>query len=416
MATSQPHAQRRHHLVIVGAGPAGLMAAERLATAGQRVTLFEAMPNVGRKFLLAGRGGLNQTHSEPTDRFATRNGQSAPFVSPWLDGFDAAAAVAWAEGLGQATFIGSSGRVFPKAMKASPLLRAWLARLHGLGVTLQTRARLVGFDGRLPQIQTENGQVTTVECDAAILALGGASWPKLGSDGAWTALLAKKGVDLAPLQPSNCGVQVPWSDHLRHHHAGAVLKAVQVTCGGVSARGDVIITANGLEGGPIYALIPHVRAALAQPHAALTLDLRPDAQARAIGERLVKSKPGQSVSTALRTHARLSPAAIVLLREFGRTRLPDSAMGLARLIKAVSVPVTGLADLDRAISSAGGITRGGVDDNLMLTALPGVFVAGEMLDWDAPTGGYLLQACLASGVYVAAGAQAWLRGPGDALC
>jgi uncharacterized flavoprotein (TIGR03862 family) len=386
------------------------MAAETLAALGHKVTIYDAMASVGRKFLLAGRGGLNLTHSEPISAFTTRYGESQTWMEAVLAGLSPDDLQAWAQGLDQELFVGSSGRVFPKAMKASPLLRAWLTRLRDLGVAFVLGAKWQGWDDDSALVFARNdGSTLLVTPDASLLALGGASWARLGSDGAWADLLAAKGVSITPLTSSNCGVLASWSELMRGRFAGTPLKAVSVTCGEVSARGDIMLTKSGLEGGAIYALSPAIRDALAHGEASLTLDMRPDQEVRTIAERLVKAKAGQSISSALKAQARLSPAATGLMREVTGNKLPATAMGLARLIKALPVPITGLAPIDRAISTAGGIARTALDKNLMLKALPGVFAAGEMLDWDAPTGGYLLQACFASGKHAALGLDAYLN-------
>jgi uncharacterized flavoprotein (TIGR03862 family) len=405
-------ADRSSQIAIIGGGPAGLMAAETLAALGHKVTVYDGMASVGRKFLLAGRGGLNLTHSEDFDAFVGRYGEAKRWMGELIDSFKPDDLRAWAEGLGQELFVGSSGRVFPKAMKASPLLRAWLAKLNQLGVTFVLGAKWQGWDadGALMFNRTD-GASLTVKPDATVLALGGASWAKLGSDGAWVTALADKGVTIAPLQASNCGVEVAWSPHLAERFAGTPLKAVAITCGDMVSRGDIVLTAKGLEGGAIYALSPALRAGLGAGACNITIDLRPDIDAHALAQKLVKSKAGQSLSSALKGQARLSPAAIGLMREACDNSLPTTAMGLARLIKAVTLSVTALAPIDRAISSAGGIVREAVDDNLMVKALPGVFAAGEMLDWEGPTGGYLLQACFASGKHAALGIDAFLKNP-----
>jgi uncharacterized flavoprotein (TIGR03862 family) len=397
-------------IAIIGGGPAGLIAAETLATLGHRVTIYERMASLGRKFLLAGRGGLNLTHSEDMAAFTRRYGHSESWMKAILAGLSPDELRAWAEGLGQELFVGTSGRVFPKAMKASPLLRAWLARLAGLGVTVETGTKWLGFDadGALLFAST-NGTQTSVKADATLLALGGASWAKLGSDGGWVDILSQKGVDIEPLVASNSGVTVAWSDHIAERFAGTPLKAVALTCGAMISRGDIVLTKTGLEGGAVYALSPALRDALASGEAKITIDLRPDQDTRALAERLVKAKAGQSLSSALKAQARLSPAAIGLMREACGNQLPTTAMGLARLIKAVPVAITGLAPIDRAISTAGGIARGALTRDLMLKALPGTFAAGEMLDWDGPTGGYLLQACFASGKHAARGMDTYVR-------
>ena len=395
-------------IAIIGAGPAGLMAAERLITAGHRVTIYDRMPSPARKFLLAGRGGLNITHSEQLDHFLQRYGDAAEPVQRAISAFPPEAIIAWVHGLGQETFTGSSGRVFPKAMKASPLLRAWLLRLDRSGVKLKTRHTFEGFaEGGDLKISNPAGVLQTFSHDATILALGGASWPKLGSDGSWVAPLSKAGIDITPLTASNAGVIIPWSDHVRQRFAGTPLKRIAITVDGVTARGEAVITASGLEGGAIYALSRHIRHALASPAAFLTLDLRPDVTLPALAERLGGGAKKDSLSNHLRKSAGLTPAQSALLRENGAKTSRDPPE-LARAIKNVVLPLAGLHGLERAISTAGGIALSELDHNGMLTALPGVFAAGEMLDWDAPTGGYLLTACLATGAWAAGGVERWL--------
>ncbi|MCK0195516.1 TIGR03862 family flavoprotein [Ancylobacter sp. 6x-1] len=386
-------------VAVVGAGPAGLIAAETLAEAGCRVRIFERMVSPARKFLLAGRGGLNLTHSEPRETFLARYGAAEEWLAPLLDAFPPSRLRRFAEGLGEETFIGSSGRVFPKSFKASPLLRAWLRRLDGLGVTLETRRLWTGWDadGALTFADAES-----VPAQASLLALGGASWPRLGSDGGWVSLLAGRGVEIAPLVSANAGVRVAWSDILRERFAGHPLKRIAVCLGGVTVRGEAMITATGLEGGPIYALTAALRAALAAGEdATLTIDLRPDMAIEALSDRLAEARKGENQTNRLRKAAGLEPAAIGLLREAGPPT--PYAWDLAASVKRVKVKVEGISGLERAISSAGGIARGALDDGSMLRALPGVFAAGEMLDWEAPTGGYLLQASFATGYHAACG-------------
>jgi uncharacterized flavoprotein (TIGR03862 family) len=397
-------------IAIIGGGPAGLIAAETLAERGHKVTIYDAMPSLGRKFLLAGRGGLNLTHSEPLADFTHRYGDSESWMKAIIAGLTPDDLRAWAEGLGQELFVGTSGRVFPKAMKASPLLRAWLARLTQLGVQVETSTRWMGWDDQGALMFTRADQTYFSRKPAAtLLALGGASWAKLGSNGAWVDILKQKAIAIETLMPSNCGVTTNWTPMLQERFAGSPLKAVAVSCGDMRARGDIVITKSGLEGGAIYALSPAIRQALAAGNARLEIDLRPDQETRALAERLVKAKAGQSLSSTLKAQARLSPAAIGLMREGCANQLPNTAMGLARLMKAVPVTLTGLAPIDRAISTAGGIARGALTRDLMLKAMPGIFAAGEMLDWDGPTGGYLLQACFASGKHAAIGLDAYLR-------
>jgi len=397
-------------VIIIGAGPAGLFAAEYLAKAGQRVQVYDGMASVGRKFLLAGRGGLNLTHSEALAQFKPRYGASQDWAGPWLDAFTPDDLKAWAEDLGQPLFIGSSGRVFPRSLKASPLLRAWLRRLQDLGVTITTGARWTGFsESGAAQFSFRDGSSSEQVGAAILLALGGASWPKLGADGGWTSILDKVGVGITPLEASNVGVHSDWTETLKAGFGGAILKNVEVRLGEARARGDLVITDTGLEGGPIYALSSALREGLKLGSCQIQIDLRPDVETEALAQRLVKAKAGQSISTALKSHLKLAPPAIALMREATSNKLPATAMGLARLIKALPIDVTGLAGLERAISTAGGINQDSVDKQLMLTACPGVFVAGEMLNWDAPTGGYLLQACFSSAILAAKGIDVWVR-------
>ena len=399
-------------IAIVGAGPAGLMSADVLSAAGYQVTVFDRMPSVGRKLLMAGRGGLNLTHSEPLERFLTRYGSVSKPVTEAVEKFTPAELIDWCHGLGQETLIGSSGRVFPKCFKASPLLRAWLMRLDGAGVAFRLRRRWTGFDASGALTVTGPDDVSeTFAADAIILALGGASWPRLGSDGTWTQTVSALGIPVVPHQASNCGVRVAWTALMTSRHAGQPLKRIAVTIDGETRRGEAVITQDGLEGNVIYALSPTIRARLQNGGAAqLVIDLRPDETHDQIKARLSGFRGRQSMATFLRKALKFTPAAIALLHEAAQGPLPSDQMERARLIKAVPVRVDGLAGLDRAISTAGGVALDALDQNFMLRARPGVFVAGEMLDWDAPTGGYLLQACCATGVAAAHGAQAWLAG------
>jgi uncharacterized flavoprotein (TIGR03862 family) len=389
------------------------MAAEVLARGGASVTVYDRMPSVGRKFLLAGRGGLNLTHSEDIEWLLGRYGSAAPRLRAAVEAFPPSALRAWCEELGQPTFVGSSGRVFPKAMKASPLLRAWLARLAASGVTFRLRHLWTGWDeaGRL-RFATPEGSVA-IEADATVLALGGGSWPRLGSDGMWTAPLAQAGIAIAPLQPANCGVLVAWSDVFRERFAGQPLKRIEVSVGERKERGEAIVTAAGLEGGVIYALSAPVREGLtADGGETLSIDLRPDMTVADLQQRLAAPRAKQSLATFLRKAVHLSPVEVGLLHEAAMA-MPGklaalSTDSLAALIKAVPVRVTGLAPIARAISTAGGIAFDAIDDGFMLHGKPGVFVAGEMLDWEAPTGGYLLQASFATGSAAARGTLAWL--------
>ncbi len=378
------------------------MAADLLSAAGLSVTVYERMPQPGRKLLMAGRGGLNLTHSEPFERFIERYGEASSWLRPILEAFPPATLIAWAEGLGQPTFVGSSGRVFPKTLKASPLLRAWLARLTAQGVVMRTRREWRGWNDAGDLIFDAGDLVETAQADATILALGGASWPRLGSTGAWTTILAARGVAVAPLRPANCGFTVPWSETFKERFAGTPLKTTGFSFNGRSLRGEAVVTAYGLEGGAIYALSAPLRDAIDKAGSAiLHLDLSPDLSTSQLSAKLERPLRGQSVATFLRKAVGLAPVAINLLREAHGVALPTDPAVLAAAIKSVPIRLTGTQTLDRAISSAGGVALSAVDENLMLRSLPGVYVAGEMLDWEAPTGGYLLQATLATGVAAA---------------
>jgi uncharacterized flavoprotein (TIGR03862 family) len=405
------HAAARRTVAVIGGGPAGLMVAERLA-ADYDVTLFERMPGVGRKFLMAGRGGLNLTHGEAHGVFVARYREAAPRLAPMLEEFPPATLRDWCEGLGQPTFVGSSGRIFPVAMKASPLLRAWLRRLDALGVRFALGQTWRGWeaDGAL-RFCDQAGDIRIHRADATVLALGGASWPRLGADGGWVGILRAAGIAVADLAPSNCGIHVAWTPHLVAAFAGAPLKRIALSAGGERVRGEAVITARGLEGGAVYALSGPLRAALAaRGRASLEVDLRPDLETDALAAKLRAARRGaRSLASFLRSAASLPQAAIALLREVHGRALPEEPSRLAAAIKTVSLDVTGLAPIDRAISSAGGIAWDELDAQLMLSRLPGVFACGEMIDWDAPTGGYLLQACFATAHRAAAGTHGFLR-------
>jgi uncharacterized flavoprotein (TIGR03862 family) len=367
-----------------------LMAAEVLAAAGARVAVYDRMPSVARKFLMAGRGGLNLTHSEPMDRFAGRYGKRAAVLKPALDAFSPRDLRAWADGLGAETFVGTSGRVFPKAMKASPLLRAWLNRLEGLGVVFHMRHDWCGWDNGDLLFEGPDGAMR-VKADRTILALGGASWPRLGSDGGWVSLLAPKGVDIAPLKAANAGFSVGWTPHFAERFAGEPLKNIALTFEGKTVRGEAMLTRAGIEGGAVYALSGILRDAITRDgHADLVLDLRPDMNSGQVASKLGRASVKDSLSNRLRKALNLSPAAIGIVHE---TKAVD--------IKAVPVRLTAMQGLDRAISSAGGIRFEALTPGFELKALPGVHAIGEMLDWEAPTGGYLLQACFATAVAAA---------------
>lgn len=401
------HNQASKDVAIVGAGPAGLFAAGRIADAGHRVTVFDHMPSPARKFLMAGRGGLNLTHSEPLETFLSRYaGGAAKDVRDAVAAFPPAALMAWANMHGAKTFVGSSGRVFPKAMKASPLLRTWLRQLDERGVSFHFRHRWIGFADRGGlRFETPDGNGIEVHPDATLFALGGASWPRLGSDAAWVAPFAAAGVAITELAPANCGVTIPWSNHFKDTHAGAPLKRIAVTCAGISKRGEAIVTASGLEGGVVYALVPEIRKTLeANGTATITLDLKPDSTVGDLAARLARPSPGQSLSNRLRKATGLTPAALNLLRE--GPPLPSEPAALATRIKAVDLTVEALAGIARAISTAGGIAPAALTKDFELKARPGTFVAGEMLDWEAPTGGYLLQGVFAT---AEAAAQGLLR-------
>ncbi|MCG6207068.1 TIGR03862 family flavoprotein [Rhodopseudomonas sp. HC1] len=400
-------------VAVIGAGPAGLMAAETAAQRGARVVVFDSMGAPARKFLLAGRGGLNLTHSEALPDFLARYGAAQPRLRPAIEAFPPEALRAWADELGQPTFVGTSGRVFPTAMKASPLLRAWLRRLDGQGVRLQLRHRWAGWDdqGHL-RFETATGR-STIAARTTVLALGGASWPRLGSDGGWVPLLAAKGIAIAPLKPANCGFVAAWSALFADKYQGAPLKNIALSFGDRTVRGEAVITQGGIEGGAIYALSASLRdAILATGEARLKIALRPDLGVDELAARLAKPKGKQSLSTYLRKAVGLTPAGIGLLYEAALADgVPLAAMSpqaLAALINAVPLRLTGVAPIARAISSAGGIELGEIDDDYMLSKLPGVFAAGEMLDWEAPTGGYLLTACFATGVAAGRGAAKYL--------
>jgi uncharacterized flavoprotein (TIGR03862 family) len=405
---------RSNHVAVIGAGPAGLMAAEVLAQGGAVVTVYDAMPSAGRKLLMAGRGGLNLTHGEPLPVFLARYREAASHLAAAIELFPPQALRDWSEALGQPTFVGSSGRVFPQAFKASPLLRAWLRRLDSQGVRFALRHRWTGWDanGRL-KFQTPNGQ-REIDASATVLALGGASWPRLGSNGAWAETLSARGVKISPLRPANSGFIVAWSDIFRDRFEGQPLKGVALAFGAHSVRGEAIVTRSGVEGGAIYALSAELRESIqSEGRATLHVVLRPELERKDLTKRLSLSRGKQSLSNFLRKAAHLSPVAIGLLQEVakatGVSLASMSPANLAILINAVPIELTGVAPIARAISTAGGVAFSELDSDFMLRHLPDVFAAGEMLDWEAPTGGYLLQAAFATGAAAGEGVLKWLE-------
>jgi uncharacterized flavoprotein (TIGR03862 family) len=404
-------------VAVIGAGPAGLMAAEVLSAAGVPVTVYDAMPSVGRKFLLAGVGGMNITHSEARPTFDGRYREAQQWVASWLDQFDADRLREWVGSLGLDTFVGSSGRVFPVDMKAAPLLRAWLRHLRAQGVQIHTRHRWTGWsrDGALT-LQGPDGEIR-VRPAATVLALGGGSWRRLGSDGSWVGTLGAKGVAIRDLRPANCGFETLWSQHLQERFAGQPLKqiiaSVTSTTGEVlSRRGECIVTQHGLEGSLIYALSAELRDQLEKVgESRLVLDLAPDRSGPQLVELLSRPRKGVSLSSLLRKRVGLDPLKIALVHERVPRHDLASPERLGAAIKHLEIRLTATRPLDEAISSAGGICQAALDERLMLRDMPGVFCAGEMLDWEAPTGGYLLTACFASGRAAGRGALHWLNAP-----
>ncbi|MBU1214723.1 MAG: TIGR03862 family flavoprotein [Gammaproteobacteria bacterium] len=383
---------------VIGAGPAGLMAAEVLAQQGVQVDVYDAMPSAARKFLMAGKGGMNITHAEPFEDFLSRYGARREQIAPLLHAFPPQALRDWIHGLGVETFVGTSGRVFPKEMKAAPLLRAWLHRLREQGVHFHMRHRWLGWDAQdALRFATPEGE-HNIEAEAVVLALGGASWPQLGSDGAWTTILQQRGIAIAPLRPSNCGFEIAWSDHFRQHYAGEPLKSVVAEFGGLRKQGECMIDAHGIEGGLIYALSAALRDEIeANGHATLHLDLFPDWTMERIEKEVKHPRGSRSLSSHLQSRLGLKGAKANLLREVLSAEQMHDATLLAQTIKKLPLRLLATRPLSEAISTAGGVMFEELDANLMLRKLPGVFVAGEMLDWEAPTGGYLLSACFASG-------------------
>lgn len=410
-------------VAIIGGGPAGLMAAEVIAQAGFSVAVYDAMPSLGRKFLLAGVGGMNITHSEPQEKFVARYGQAAPLLKPYLDEFSPTRLRQWISNLGIATFVGSSGRVFPSDMKAAPLLRAWLHRLRGLGVAIYPRHRWHGWnqDGSLRIIETNHGSAIEkqIQVSAVVLAMGGASWQRLGSDGAWVPLLRERNISIADLLPSNCGFEIKWSERLQHEFAGAPLptislSAVALSGEQVTVRGEAMLVKTGIEGTSVYALSALLRdLIIANGCAQLDIDLLPDIAFEKIMTQLNKPRGKNSVSNFLRKQLHLPPIKLALLRELTPAAVWQDNAALAGAIKKLTLSLTAYRPIDEAISTAGGVSFASCNEHLMLNIQPGTFCAGEMLDWEAPTGGYLLTACLATGYAAGAGAVAFLQKNGS---
>ena len=402
-------------VAVIGGGPAGLMAAEQLAMNGVHVDLYDAMPSVGRKFLLAGKGGMNLTHGEPLDTFITRYGKRAAHITPMLQDFGAEALRAWAHALGVDTFVGSSGRVFPTDMKAAPLLRAWLKRLRDHGVQFRMRHRWLGWDEEQAlRFATPDGEVQ-IRADATILALGGGSWARLGSDGAWLPLLTKRGIDSATLKPANCGFDVHWSDHFRERFAGEPLKAIMANCidtDGIThqRQGEFVVTDNGVEGSLIYAFSAFLRDQIdAHGSATLTLDLAPGKTIERVTSEVSHPRGARSMASHLQSKVGIAGVKAGLLREILAKDDYANTQKLATAIKSLPLTLSAARPIDEAISSAGGVRFEALDASLMARNIPGLFCAGEMLDWEAPTGGYLLTACFASGRAAGLGALHWLQ-------
>jgi uncharacterized flavoprotein (TIGR03862 family) len=393
------------------------MAAEMLAAGGAAVAVYEHMPSVGRKLLLAGRGGLNITHSEPIDDLVARYGDGADRLAASIRSFGPPELRAWCASLGEPTFVGSTGRVFPASFRATPLLRAWLSRLMRLGVTIEVghrwqgwvRASDGGVDPRRSVFSSSDGRTIEVSSDVTMLALGGASWPRVGSDGGWVDTVRHAGIEVTELRPANCGVRVDWTEDFGSRFAGVPLKNVAISVGPTSVRGDAMVTSQGVEGGPIYAQSTAIRDALDHDgHCTVTIDMHPDLTAAQLSERLEHRRPKDSLATSLRRTIGLTPVSVSLLREVTGNHLPTDSSDLAVLVKAVPLLVESTMPIARAISSAGGVRLSEVDESFMLHRLPGTFVAGEMLDWEAPTGGYLLQASFSTAVAAARGALGWM--------
>ena len=406
--------ERALKAVVIGGGPAGLMAAEVLATGGAQVDLYDAMPSLGRKFLMAGKGGLNLTHAEAHEPFLARYGARRPNIEPLVNGFGPDALREWVRGLGVETFVGTSGRIFPTGMKAAPLLRKWLHRLREAGARFHVRHRWLGWNGdgalRFALPQGEH----SVRADVVVLALGGGSWARLGSDAAWVPLLEQRGVRIAPLQPANCGFDIGWSEHFRTRFAGQPLKSVVASftdSAGVTHRrqGECIITDTGIEGGLVYALCAPLRDEIAaKGSAVVNLDLLPGRESQRVLAEITHPRGAKSLSTHLQSRLGIKDVKAGLLREVVPKADITDPVRLAAALKALPLRLVAARPIDEAISTAGGVVFEALDEQLMIRAMPGVFCAGEMLDWEAPTGGYLLTACFASGHAAGAGALAWL--------
>jgi len=398
-------------IAIIGCGPAGLMAANVLAEAGITVNMFDSMPSAGRKFIVAGKGGLNLSNAEKRESFLMRYGENSQRFARFLDAFSQEDLCNFLCNIGVETFIGNSGRIFPKEAKAPSILKNWLKKLERLGVIFHFHHKLQGFDpDSNPTFLLSDGSCLSFSCDACILALGGASWPQTGSDGSWVSLLRKKDIDCKPFRPANCGVEVEWSEYFRTHFAGKPLKNLHLQCGETVAKGEAVITVYGLEGGGIYLLSKAIRDTLEKKcPAILMLDLKKDLSEEQILNKLLARNPKETLSNCLKKTLKLSGPSYSLLRELCTPGQLSNPSELAQCIKMLPVPVTKTRPLVEAISSAGGISFAEVNNSLMLRKLPGVFVAGEMLDWEAPTGGYLLQGAFSTGFYAASGLLQWLQ-------